>query len=67
MMVIFFRQLTGLAPAEKAHFVYSGKFLTYLLALRLYTDYLQDNIYYPVNNPEHNLLRRKNQLALLEK
>jgi Ser/Thr protein kinase RdoA (MazF antagonist) len=56
-----------LTPEEKAHFVYSGKFITYMQALRFYTDYLQNDIYYPVTHPEHNLVRTQNQLVLLEK
>ncbi len=32
-----------LTSEEKAHFVYSGKFLTYMQALRFYTDYLRDD------------------------
>jgi hypothetical protein len=67
MMIIFFRQLTGLAPAEKAHFMYTGKFLTYMQALRFYSDYMNDDIYYPVSHAEHNLARTQNQLVLLEK
>lgn len=57
----------ALSPEEKAHFVYSGKFLTYMQALRFYTDYLMDDIYYPVKHPEHNLVRTQNQLVLLER
>lgn len=57
----------ALSPEEKAHFVYSGKFLTYMQALRFYTDYLLDDIYYPVKHPEHNFVRTQNQLVLLER
>ena len=57
----------ALTPEEKNHFVYSGKFITYMQALRFYTDYLQNDIYYPVRHPEHNLVRTQNQLVLLEK
>ncbi len=57
----------ALTEIEKAHFVYSGKFLTYMQALRFYTDYLNDDVYYPVRHPEHNLVRTQNQLVLLEK
>lgn len=57
----------ALSPDEKAHFVYSGKFLTYMQALRFYNDYLLDDIYYPVKHQEHNLVRTENQLVLLER
>jgi len=56
-----------LTSTEKAHFVYSGKFLTYMQALRFYTDYLMDDFYYPVKHPEHNLVRTQNQMVLLER
>lgn len=56
-----------LSKDEKAHFVYSGKMLTYMQALRFYTDYLMNDIYYPVKHTEHNLLRTENQLVLLQK
>lgn len=54
-----------LTPTEKSHFVYSGFFITYMQALRFYTDYLLNDIYYPVSHPEHNLHRTENQLVLL--
>jgi Ser/Thr protein kinase RdoA (MazF antagonist) len=57
----------ALTAIEKTHFVYSGKFLTYMQALRFYSDYLNDDIYYPVSHAEHNLVRTQNQLVLLEK
>ncbi len=54
-----------LTPTEKSHFAYSGLFITYMQALRFYTDYLLNDIYYPVSHPEHNLQRTENQLVLL--
>ena len=57
----------SLTATEKGHFAYSGLFITYMQALRFYTDYILNDIYYPVSHPEHNKIRTQNQLALLEK
>lgn len=40
--------------------------VTYELSLRFLTDYLQNDIYFNVNQENHNLIRCKNQIALLE-
>jgi hypothetical protein len=56
-----------LTPTEKTYFVYSGLFITYMQALRFYTDYLMNDVYYPVKHSEHNLVRTQNQLVLLGK
>ncbi|MBD0332322.1 MAG: aminoglycoside phosphotransferase family protein, partial [Chitinophagaceae bacterium] len=53
--------------AEKEHLHYSGLILTYMQSLRFLTDYLNGDVYYKINYPEHNLNRAKNQLMLLEK
>ncbi len=54
-----------LTDQEKALFLYSGKFMIYMQAVRFLTDYLNDDIYYQVQYPDHNLMRAKNQLTLL--
>ncbi len=56
-----------LTPAEKEHFVYAGKFMIYMQAIRFLTDYLNNDIYYTANYPEHNLVRARNQLVLLQR
>ena len=56
-----------LGPAEKAHLVYAGKFMTYMQALRFLTDYLNDDIYYGSKYEGHNFARANNQSALLKK
>ncbi|HEY2580655.1 MAG TPA: aminoglycoside phosphotransferase family protein [Mucilaginibacter sp.] len=55
-----------LTQTEKSLFVYSGKFMIYMQALRFLTDYLNNDIYYPVSYPKHNLVRAQNQLVLLD-
>ena len=56
-----------LSNDELKHFVYAGKFLIYMQALRFLTDYLQNDIYYGSQYPGHNFIRAKNQIVLLEK
>jgi Ser/Thr protein kinase RdoA (MazF antagonist) len=56
-----------LSSDEIAHFVYAGKFMIYMQAIRFLTDYINNDIYYGAKYPEHNLVRARNQLILLEK
>jgi len=51
---------------ELNHFVYAGKFMIYMQALRFLTDYLNGDVYYHTSYPAHNLVRAKNQFALLD-
>jgi hypothetical protein len=44
----------------------SGLLIIYMQALRFLTDYLNGDIYYQTDYPEHNLNRSKNQFALLQ-
>ena len=43
------------------------KLLTYEQAVRFLTDYLQGDIYYNTEYREHNLIRAKTQIKLLQK
>jgi Ser/Thr protein kinase RdoA (MazF antagonist) len=54
-----------LTEKEKELFIYSGKFLIYMQAIRFLADYLNGDTYYPTRYPEHNLVRTRNQLRLL--
>jgi serine/threonine protein kinase len=56
-----------LTIAEKELFVYSGKFLIYMQAIRFLTDFLANDVYYGEKYPGHNLVRAKNQMELLKK
>ena len=55
-----------LSPSEKKLFVYAGKFMIYMQAIRFLTDFLANDQYYGEKYPGHNLARAKNQLTLLE-
>ena len=52
---------------ERAHFVYAGKFMIYMQALRFLADYLNDDVYYGSAYDEQNLYRANNQVQLLKK
>lgn len=54
-----------LTEKEKGYFVYAGKFMIYMQALRFLTDHLNNDVYYGAAYPNHNLLRAQNQAALL--
>jgi Ser/Thr protein kinase RdoA (MazF antagonist) len=54
-----------LSDEEKKYFVYAGKFMIYMQALRFLTDYLNNDIYYGAKYELHNFNRATNQLVLL--
>lgn len=56
-----------LTEKEKSYFIYAGKFIIYMQALRFLTDYLQHNIYYGEKYKNQNLNRAMNQITLLKK
>ncbi|MDB4920108.1 aminoglycoside phosphotransferase family protein [Mucilaginibacter sp.] len=56
-----------LTTAEKDLFIYSGKFMIYMQAIRFLTDFLNGDIYYHTQYAGHNLVRAQNQLTLLER
>ncbi|HTF30605.1 MAG TPA: aminoglycoside phosphotransferase family protein [Flavitalea sp.] len=56
-----------LTDLEKQLFVYAGKYMIYMQALRFLTDHLNNDRYYGAKYPGHNLLRANNQIELLNK
>jgi Ser/Thr protein kinase RdoA (MazF antagonist) len=56
-----------LSTDEKNHFVYAGKFMIYMQAIRFITDHLKNDIYYGAKYEGHNFVRASNQLMLLQK
>lgn len=54
-----------LTADEKQYFVYAGKFMIYMQALRFIADYLNNDIYYGAKYELHNFNRAINQLTLL--
>jgi hypothetical protein len=55
-----------LSPLEKKWLPEGGRWLTLMQAMRFLADYLEGDVYYKTNYPEHNLVRARNQLALFE-
>ncbi len=55
-----------LTETELQYFVFSGKFMIYMQALRFLTDYLNNDVYYGARYEGHNLVRAGNQIALLK-
>lgn len=55
-----------LSDEEKNYFVYAGKFMIYMQAIRFLTDHINNDIYYGARYEGHNLLRCNNQLELLK-
>jgi Ser/Thr protein kinase RdoA (MazF antagonist) len=55
-----------LTLSEMQDFIYAGKFMIYMQALRFLTDYLNNDVYYGSSYEEQNLIRAQNQICLLE-
>lgn len=55
-----------LSQAELDHFVYAGKFMIYMQAMRFLTDYINNDVYYGAKYEKHNLVRAGNQVVLLK-
>lgn len=55
-----------LTEAEKKAFIYGGKFMIYMQAIRFVSDYLNNDRYYGARYEEHNLRRAQNQSRLLQ-
>lgn len=55
-----------LMTIEKSSLVFGGMYMTYIMAVRFLADYLNGDIYYKTSFEEENLVRARNQLALLK-
>ncbi len=56
-----------LSKEEKEHFIYAGKFLIYMQAIRFLTDYFNNDVYYATQYDDQNLVRAGNQVTLLQR
>lgn len=56
-----------LTDTEKEYFIWAGKFMIYMQAIRFLTDYLNGDKYYHTTYEDQNLNRAANQLTLLKK
>ncbi len=55
-----------LTDVEIENLAFGAKLLTYMQAVRFFTDYLDGDLYYKIADPEHNLVRTKAQFKLLQ-
>lgn len=63
----YFEEMSNaLTSVEKDHFLFAGKMMVYMQAMRFLTDYLNNDTYYGARYEGHNLTRAGNQLALLQ-
>jgi N-acetylhexosamine 1-kinase len=56
----------SMTDAEKERMVYAAFLMTYELALRFFTDHLQNDVYFGVKVPNHNLIRARSQIRLAQ-
>lgn len=56
-----------LLPIEKQHLFDGGLVIVYMQALRFLADYLRGDTYYKIHYADHNLIRTRNQIALLKR
>lgn len=56
----------SLEPVEIDSLPFGGLYMTYIMAVRFLTDYLNGDVYYKISHPEENLIRTRNQLRILE-
>jgi Ser/Thr protein kinase RdoA (MazF antagonist) len=56
-----------MSPGEKEAIPFAGKMMTYIMALRFLTDFLNGDTYYHTTYPGQNLVRARNQLRFLQK
>ena len=54
-----------LSEEELKAIPFAGKMMTYIMAIRFLADFLRGNTYYHISYPDQNLVRARNQLALL--
>lgn len=45
---------------------HAAKFMTFIMGIRFLTDYLEGDVYYKINHPEHNIERCRAQFKLVE-
>ncbi len=55
----------ALTKAEVEHLAYGAWLMTFECGVRFLTDYLDGDNYFKTNYPEHNLVRAKNQFAMV--
>ena len=62
----YMKEATFLTDLEKELLPYGCRLLSYMQTVRFFTDYINGDTYYKIAYPEHNLVRTKAQLRLVE-
>ena len=62
----YLKQATFLTDLEKELLPYGCRLLSYMQTVRFFTDSLNGDTYYKIQYPEHNIVRTRAQLRLLE-
>lgn len=62
----YLKEATFLTDVEKSLLPYGCRLLSYMQTVRFFTDWLNGDTYYKIQYPEHNLVRTRAQLRLLE-
>jgi len=55
-----------LNATEEEFLAFAPGLITYTMAVRFLTDYLEGDVYYKIHNPDHNLQRARAQIRLVE-
>ncbi|MBA2250601.1 MAG: aminoglycoside phosphotransferase family protein [Chitinophagaceae bacterium] len=63
----YLQEMDALTTTEQKYFLYAGKFMIYMQALRFITDHLNNDVYYGAKYEGHNFVRAGNQITLLQK
>jgi len=62
----YLEEASFLTPLEIELLPYGARLFSYMQAVRFFADYLNGDTYYQIQYPEHNLVRTRAQLRLLE-
>lgn len=62
----YLKEATFLTELEKELLPYGCRLLSYMQTVRFFTDYISGDTYYKIQYPEHNLVRTRAQLRLVE-
>ncbi len=62
----YLHEASFLTDVEKQMLPFGCRLLSYMQTVRFFTDWLNGDTYYKIGYPEHNLVRTKSQLRLLE-
>jgi thiamine kinase-like enzyme len=57
----------NMTALEQDQFLFAGRFMIYMQAMRFLTDFLTGDPYYGARYPGHNLVRARNQIRLLQR